>query len=67
MIWTILTAYAAISVSFSLGAVAGAWWVARARINDASFELEAIERYDDDQNVVRASPAAVFYCLGQRV
>jgi hypothetical protein len=67
MIWMILTGYAAISVSFSLGVVAGAWWVARARIDDASFELEAIERNDDDLGVVRAPPTAAFYCLGQRV
>jgi hypothetical protein len=66
MIWTILTAYAAISVTFSLGVVAGGWWVARERINDASFEVEPIER-NDDQGVVRAPPATVFYCLGQRV
>jgi len=67
MIWTILTTYAAISVSFSLGVVAGAWWVARARINDASFELEAIERNDERQGVVRAQPPALFHCLGQPV
>ena len=66
MITTILTSYAAISVTFSLGFAAGAWWVARARINDTSFEMKAIERNDDDQGVACA-PAAVFYCLGQRV
>ena len=65
MITTILTAYAAISMTFSLGFVAGAWWVARARIN--SVEVEAIERDHDDQGFVRAPPAEVVYCLGQRV
>lgn len=67
MIATILTAYITISVTFSLGFVAGAWWVARARLNDPSFEVEAIERDDDAQGFVRAPPAEVFYCLGQRV
>jgi hypothetical protein len=67
MITTILTSYAAISITFSLGFVAGAWWVARSRLNDPSFDWDAIEREDDDQRPVRASPAAVFYCLGQRV
>jgi hypothetical protein len=42
---TILTIYAAISVTFSLGFVAGAWWASRGRIDEsASFELETIER-----------------------
>jgi hypothetical protein len=67
MITTILTAYITISVAFSLGFVAGAWWVARARLNDSSLEVEAIERGDDAQEFVRAPPAEVFYCLGQRV
>ena len=65
MITTILTAYITISVTFSLGFVAGAWWVARARIDGrAGLEVAMIE---DDQGSVRAPPAAAFYCLGQRI
>ena len=61
---TILVAFAALSVTFSLGFIAGAWWAARARINGrAGTEVAMIE---DDKESVRAPPAAVFYCLGQR-
>ena len=35
---TILVAYAALSVTFSLGFIAGAWWVARARIHGRSIK-----------------------------
>ena len=60
---TVVSIYAALSVTFSLGFVAGAWWVARARIHGRA-GLEVIE---DDKESVRAPPTAAFYCLGQRI
>ena len=60
---TILVAYSALSVAFSMGFVAGAWWVARARIHGRA----GLEVADDDLGVVRAPPVAVFYCLGERI
>ena len=49
---TILTVYLAISVTFSLGFVADAWWASRARINEgAGIEVETIDR-NHDQAVV---------------
>ncbi len=48
----ILTIYVAISVTFSVGFVAGAWWASRARADDdSSFGVETIDR-SDDQSVV---------------
>jgi hypothetical protein len=52
----ILAIYVAISVTFSLGFVAGAWWASRARID------EGIEVATTDQN---HEPAAVLV-LGRR-
>jgi len=64
---TILAIYTVISVAFSLGFAAGAWWVARARFNEGSdFEAETLDR-NDDRVLVRAPDGAAFYCLGQRV
>jgi hypothetical protein len=53
---TILTAYDAISVAFSFGFVAGAWWVARSHVCG----------HPTPDNPGGARRATVFYCLGQR-
>jgi hypothetical protein len=63
---TTFTVYATISVTFSLGFAAGAWWASRARFNEgADFEGEILDR-NDDPVIVRAPDGAVLYCLGQR-
>ena len=62
----ILIAYAALSATFSLGFVAGTWWVARARHERASLKMEMIKRNDDTPEANLAT-SGVFYCLGQRI
>lgn len=41
---TILAIYAVISVTFSLGFLAGAWWAARRPINERSLQLTTFDR-----------------------
>jgi hypothetical protein len=59
---TILTVYFAISLTFSLGFVAGAWWASRARIQEgASMEVETIDRNHDQGAVpIRGRPSIAF-------
>ena len=49
----ILAVYVAISVTFSLGFVAGAWWASRARNNDSpSLEVQPLDRNHDQAAVL---------------
>ena len=65
---TVVMIYAAISVTFSLGFVAGAWWAARGLLDRfGDLEVSMVKRIDDDHVVVRAPPVVVIYCLGQRI
>lgn len=48
----ILAIYVAVSVIFSVGFVAGAWWASRARFDDRS--LVEVERDDWSQDLVGA-------------
>ena len=58
---TILFVYIAISVTFSLGFVAGAWWTARAHITEgASIELETIDRNHEQAVVPGRLPSIAF-------
>jgi len=53
---TILTIYAAISMTFCLGFVAGAWWSSRARIHDRDdIEAKATDR-DHEQAAIFVRP-----------
>ena len=61
---TILTIYAAVSVIFSVGFVAGAWWVARSRINEgAGLEVETIDPNHNAPVLVLRPRPSVFYSL----
>ena len=70
----ILTIYVAVSVTFSAGFVAGAWWASRSCINESSsLEVETIDRRPEPGPSGRSSPgtaadirrlAAVPLCCG---